>query len=574
MGIWVLTLVWAMGALAWTTLCAAFLGKTGRGWLYWLLLTPWLLWTMGASIWLAVMSYSLFERGIRPSYMPHAVTFAFLVIVGSLVVVIAGNLRRDGRLAAGSWPVLRLFLIWIGVSAAQLAVLWYLDAGVRREMDQVREQINRQYAALLRPVQSPESNAADSYAEAFSAIKAELDAADAAEEQRSYAELAKRNEAAANAVDAGKEIDYQFGPAIKKPSELIAEGDINDPPVFSLIKSLEPAIHQLRVASLRPMCRSDRNQEPPDINRALPSLQNYRTAAQLLRCHALVETEAHQFPSAIEDVETMHRMARHVQQTAVGLVPFLVAVGTDALADQALAEILPYANTTVSLPAAATVSDEMLDAELRAALVGEYAFEVRAVLDFCDGLVTSSAGVPIPRRAAMGYGILYLHADLTAFRQMHEATVARLDRAPVPQQVNWALHGGPPTGGPLSQILTTSLGRLLDKPYPNKQAHTRAATVAVAATNYRIDTGHYPSSLEELVPKYLPAIPADPFDGKPMRYLLKDGQVTIYSVGDDRVDDGGQLEHKEDEPRSKTLDVGLELKAPASSAPPAAENLP
>ena len=92
--------------------------------------------------------------------------------------------------------------------------------------------------------------------------------------------------------------------------------------------------------------------------------------------------------------------------------------------------------------------------------------------------------------------------------------------------------------------------------------------MAVALTNYRIATGHYPASLDELVPKYLLAVPADPFDGKPMRYVLRDGVATIYSVGEDRIDDGGQLERKEDDRQSKTLDVGLILKKPVTPANP------
>ena len=97
---------------------------------------------------------------------------------------------------------------------------------------------------------------------------------------------------------------------------------------------------------------------------------------------------------------------------------------------------------------------------------------------------------------------------------------------------------------------------------------SRAAEVAVALTNYRVEAGHYPDSLDELVPKYLPSVPADPFDGKPMRYVLNDGQATIYSVGDDRVDDRGQLEREHDKPYRITLDVGLILKKPVTPANP------
>lgn len=564
MGIWALTLVWVLATLAWTALCAAWLGKTKKVWLYWLLLTPWLLWLIGASTGLAVLSYLMSQKNIAPSYMPHAVTFAVLLAVGSLTIVIAGNRRRDGRLAAGSWPALRLFLAWIGLCALHMAVIWYLDTGVRSEMDQAREQINGQYAALLEPVPEPQSNAADLYAEAFAQISSELVAADAAEEQRFYDELAKRDEAAAATENPDTEMDDEPAPATK-PSELISLGNVDDPRIAPLVKSLEPAIQKLREASLRPVCRSDQNQEPPDIGRALPSLANYRTAAQLLRCHAAIEARANRFSSAMEDVDALHRMGRHVQQTTVGLVPFLVGVGIDTLADQALAEILPYANASVSLPAA-DLSHQVLNTEVRAALMGEHAFEVRTVLDFCDGRLLSSTGISIPQRAAMTampYRILYLRADLTAFRQMHEALIARLDGVPVPQEAAWTARGGTPPGGLLSHLLIPSLNNILNKTCPNKQALTRAAVVAAALTNYRIDTGHYPASLDELVPKYLPAVPTDPLDGKPILYLLRDKQATIYSVGDDRIDDGGRLDRKDDQPHIKTLDIGMLLKARA-----------
>jgi hypothetical protein len=46
-----------------------------------------------------------------------------------------------------------------------------------------------------------------------------------------------------------------------------------------------------------------------------------------------------------------------------------------------------------------------------------------------------------------------------------------------------------------------------------------------------------PESLSELVPKYLPKVPIDPFDGKPLRYSKEKG--IIYCVGKDLKDSGG-----------------------------------
>lgn len=53
-------------------------------------------------------------------------------------------------------------------------------------------------------------------------------------------------------------------------------------------------------------------------------------------------------------------------------------------------------------------------------------------------------------------------------------------------------------------------------------AERRAAAVSLAVRLYRADQGRWPERLDELAPKYLPAVPADPFhaDGRPLGYLL------------------------------------------------------
>src|SRR5262245_52643943 len=53
-------------------------------------------------------------------------------------------------------------------------------------------------------------------------------------------------------------------------------------------------------------------------------------------------------------------------------------------------------------------------------------------------------------------------------------------------------------------------------------AGLRCARVALAAERYRRKYGDWPPSLTDLVPHYLPAVPLDPFDGKPLRYRQTD----------------------------------------------------
>ena len=67
-----------------------------------------------------------------------------------------------------------------------------------------------------------------------------------------------------------------------------------------------------------------------------------------------------------------------------------------------------------------------------------------------------------------------------------------------------------------------------------------SAQVAIAVEHFRLDTGKLPERLDELVPKYMEKVPIDPFDGKPLRYKRLEKGYTIYSIGEDGKDDGGQ----------------------------------
>jgi hypothetical protein len=67
----------------------------------------------------------------------------------------------------------------------------------------------------------------------------------------------------------------------------------------------------------------------------------------------------------------------------------------------------------------------------------------------------------------------------------------------------------------------------------------RTTHLSVALERYRETNDALPQTLEELVPGFIEEIPADPFDGAPLRYVVTDHDYAIYSVIFDRVDDGG-----------------------------------
>ena len=75
---------------------------------------------------------------------------------------------------------------------------------------------------------------------------------------------------------------------------------------------------------------------------------------------------------------------------------------------------------------------------------------------------------------------------------------------------------------------------------------SRLAITVAALERHSLATGTYPKSLDDLVPRFLVAVPLDPMDGQPLRYRLNaDGTFTLYSVGPNHDDDHGVFESQQ-----------------------------
>lgn len=63
---------------------------------------------------------------------------------------------------------------------------------------------------------------------------------------------------------------------------------------------------------------------------------------------------------------------------------------------------------------------------------------------------------------------------------------------------------------------------------------------AIALKRYSLRHSKPAPDLNALVPEFLPSVPTDYMDGKPLKYRLNaDGAWLLYSVGNDGRDDGG-----------------------------------
>jgi len=86
-------------------------------------------------------------------------------------------------------------------------------------------------------------------------------------------------------------------------------------------------------------------------------------------------------------------------------------------------------------------------------------------------------------------------------------------------------------------------------------ATRQTARLGVAAYLYRERNGHFPEKLSDLTPDFVPSLPTDPFDGKPMKLKRTDRGIVVYSVGPDMVDNGGAPF----DPTTQTGDIAFDI---------------
>jgi competence protein ComGC len=93
----------------------------------------------------------------------------------------------------------------------------------------------------------------------------------------------------------------------------------------------------------------------------------------------------------------------------------------------------------------------------------------------------------------------------------------------------------------LLQMLMPAVDRASEMAYRGKALHEATVTV-LALKQWRLEKNEYPTNLDELVAAgYLKHLPMDPYTERPLIYRKADGNFTLYSIGPNFKDDGGQV---------------------------------
>ena len=312
----------------------------------------------------------------------------------------------------------------------------------------------------------------------------------------------------------------------------------------------------------------------PMINVLLPDLKGQRTLSKLLALAALYEHETGNDNACVEIIFDELGLAARVDDTGPFIIAHLVRMATEALAIEALEGVAhelrvindptnrgpgarPATREQVELLIAALLDERDLREGWTSAVLGERALELDTAKSLWQGQVFFGAfvgGAAPPGSSFFGWTTRILLSPawkLDASRMMEWST--SLMNAGT--ELNWqtARHRLPPEPsptGPAARQFATLLSRIL---YPSLErslqlhfrciAFRRMAATALAMRLYELDHGERPTTLSELVPEYLDAIPLDPFagDARPLSYAPDAPSPLLYSVGINGIHEGGKF---------------------------------
>lgn len=298
----------------------------------------------------------------------------------------------------------------------------------------------------------------------------------------------------------------------------------------------------------------------------MPHVQQLRGGARLLALESAVEAHRGRIDAAIDSITAMFAAGRSLEQEPM-LISQLVRMGLNGMARDRTQWLLSA--VTLGDAQLARLDAELADCDyrepLRRALIGERVMGIEAFAN----------------PAALGdeqLGKLRLISssrdETTYLRLMGELIAASAKAGPAAEAASASVEDQLHQLGasaisklrnPMTLLLMPAIGACLDAARRN-EAGRDATRVAVAIERFRLGSDRLPKKLDELTPKFLSALPIDPYDGAPLRYRADAAEYVIYSVGKDGIDQNGRSE-----PAGQADDVAVRVRSAEVPASPKAQ---
>jgi hypothetical protein len=326
-------------------------------------------------------------------------------------------------------------------------------------------------------------------------------------------------------------------------------------------------LNQVTEAARRPRAQYDlRYADGP--NALLPHLAIHKSMAGKLRTRSAARVAAGDTAGAAEDIDTILRLAELTGEDPV-LIGYLVRVAIQSIAFSAFWDgTSQHAWSDTQLAAfqrrfeGLKQRDSLVQAFRGERLFGKTTFELMRVgkldPDIFGATESDESG------NSFGWGLVpraWLLQSQAYHSKVLDQVVGALQRCDPERGI--AAKGSIWETERVDQTLFDTAGRRFH-PYRIftqllleglAMVHTKAdrslttsrlAITVAALERHRLATGTYPKSLDDLVPRFLVAVPLDPMDGQPLRYRLNaDGTFTLYGVGTNHADDHGVFESQQ-----------------------------
>jgi len=309
------------------------------------------------------------------------------------------------------------------------------------------------------------------------------------------------------------------------------------------------ALRLLHQASAMKLCRY-----PIDLTKGattlLPHLNPLRQASRLLSLEAMEQTEEQRPQQAVESVVASLNVSRSLNHEPT-LISYLVHVACQGICLESLQRVLnrmPLTGTQLSELAAAFEESENQQALTRAFVgercMGEGVFDglrtgkipMTEMISFLGDAPWWRVLFPLYRTTGL------LELDERCYLDIMEENVKATQLPPPKDMAAASTVLDKVNHLSLCHVLSPMLLPALDRAMIKAgqcDAMIRDTETAIAVERYRLANGTLPKQLSNLIPTFLPAVPADPFDGKPLRYKTVEKGYIVYSVGEDREDNGG-----------------------------------
>ena len=522
-------------SLLFTAIVIACAGRIHRRWLRLAIWVP-----FGFVVFLAYLALTILLGVLKFAYASSfdwfypALALTLSYLVGALLIRVAGLRQRNGDPAtvpAATWPRGKLILA-LGVAIAlHLMTVWNLDIAARQQLASLRSEGSAIILSAMPPRIADNENAALLYEQANVSYQASM--LPLIDTIMVHFEKGMQDDNAPSWVKWLEWGDLSIEPDI----------DLDDPELARFLQKQSGTIALIFEAAKRNACYFEHNYARPDYSMLLPESNVVVDIARLLALHALWKNHTKDYQAAMRDINAMFILAKH---TAEGpfMIMALIGCNIDRLAIDTLQTIvrsgqlraddlqLVKLNTAVSyqrLMQRAFQFDEAM--RLNTFFLRENMYS----------LFKSPDGNAM-KKDVIGnsfiYHIFVMDKDIAANRWYTEGVNRLADQPYYQAKDEWSKLFAEGRSKLLLPLILFWLEKQ-PKDMARGDAQRATAAIALAMCRYRATNGKYAEKLDDLVPDFLPFVPIDPFDGKPMRLTRADGKLVIYSIGPDGVDDAG-----------------------------------